>query len=76
MMLFFRARHDCRRGAGRFLYSWTAMCSDQSVPRRCIIVLTTDWTLLLCTTLCVQLLSVAVRVLSLLCACDGSTFQN
>ena len=52
------------------------MCSDQSVPRRCIIVLTMHWTLLYCTKLCVQLLSVAVRVLSLLCACDGAMLQN
>ena len=41
------------------------MCSDQSVPRRCIIVPTMHRTLLYCTRLCVQLLSVAVRVLSL-----------
>ena len=52
------------------------MCSDQSVPRRCIIVLTMHRTLLYCTRVCVQLLSVAVRVLSLLCAVTDQRLKS
>ena len=81
MMLFFglgllKQRRRSSAVISVQLNSHVCMCSDQSVPRRCTIVLTMHWTLLFCPTLCVQLLSVAVRVLSLLCACDGAMLQN